>query len=96
MEVHVIEGERERFPERSKRATPSAPTSAPRTSPTGRRLRMTATAASDGPGSMTRFTSPAINGRLILPVPFRSSRYCSGRCANPLPGWVTRPRGSRT
>ena len=60
----------------SKRATPSEPTSAPRTSPTGLPSSSTVTAAlPEGPGCMTRFTSPAVNGSTILPVPFRSSTY---------------------
>jgi hypothetical protein len=64
------------IPERSKRATPSVPTSAPRASPTGFPSSNTVTAAfPDAPGSITTFTSPAVKGRMILPVPFRSSRY---------------------
>jgi hypothetical protein len=47
------------IPERSKRATPSVPTSIPRVSPIGFPSSSTVTAARpDGPGCMTRFTSP--------------------------------------
>jgi NhaP-type Na+/H+ or K+/H+ antiporter len=68
----------------SKRATPSAPTSVPRVSPIGFPSSSTVTAARpDGPGCMTRFTSPATKGMTISPLPFLSSTYWRSVCQSP-------------
>jgi hypothetical protein len=80
------------MPDRSKRATPSAPTSAPRASLIGFPSSSTVTAALPaGPGCMTRFTSPAVNGSTIFPAPFRSSTYWRSLRQSPssvtVPGW---------